>query len=130
MAIHPAVFVPPLVVAHLLGLVLLGYSLEKVFGVFSKLLRRLRPGSLRHKATGQALGNLPALRQNLEAEEARSDAKAGCFDADWESSLEARSLAGLTKAPQFRVVSQPWTRGCDCEVCLLCPVASHIVTTS
>ena len=128
MAIHPAVFVPPLVVAHVLGLILLGYSLEKVFGVFTKLLRRLRPGTFRHKTTDPALGNLPVPKLPLEAEEAPPDAKAGCSSPDWESSLEARALAGLTQAPQFRVLSQPWTRGCDCEVCPLCPMPSHTLT--
>lgn len=115
MAIHPAVFVPPLVVAHILGLVLLGYSLEKVFGVFSKLLRYLRPKNLLHIKPDRALGNLPAPKLPAEADGA-PPVEAGCSDTDWDSSLEARTRVGLTEAPQFRAVSLPWTRGCDCEV--------------
>ena len=42
MAIQPTVFVPALAVAHLLGIIILVYSLEKVFGVVSKTRRRLR----------------------------------------------------------------------------------------
>ena len=41
MAIHPDVFVPPLAVAHLVGLAALFYSLEKVTGCFSRAWRAL-----------------------------------------------------------------------------------------
>ena len=39
MTIHPDVFVPPLAVAHLVGLAALFYSLEKVTGCFSRTWR-------------------------------------------------------------------------------------------
>ena len=41
MTIHPDVFVPPLAVAHLVGLAALFYSLEKVTGCFSRTWRAL-----------------------------------------------------------------------------------------
>ena len=41
MTIHPDVFVPPLAVAHLVGLAALCYSLEKVTGCFSRAWRAL-----------------------------------------------------------------------------------------
>lgn len=118
MAVHPAVFVPPIVVAHVLGFVLLGYSLEKVFGAFSKLLRRIRPGIARRRALQHSLGSVPQPKLPLEADEAPPEAEPSCSDTDWDSSLEARARAGLIEAPQFQVLSQPWVRGCDCEVCL------------
>ena len=118
MAVHPAVFVPPIVVAHVLGLTLLGYSLEKVFGVFSKLFRRIRPGLAGRRALQHSSDNVPQpkLPAVLEADEA-PPATPSCSETDWDSSLEARARAGLIEAPQFRVLSQPWIRGCDCEVC-------------
>ena len=118
MAVHPAVFVPPIVVAHVLGFILLGYSLEKVFGVFSKLLRRIRPGYARRRAQQHPLGSLPQPKLHLEADEAPPEAQPSCSDTDWDSSLEARARAGLIEAPQFQALCLPWVRGCDCEVCL------------
>ena len=118
MAVHPAVFVPPIVVAHVLGFILLGYSLEKVFGVFSKLLRRIRPGFARRSALQHSLRSVPQPKLPSEADEAPTEAQPSCSDTDWDSSVEARARAGLIEAPQFRVLSQPWVRGCDCEVCL------------
>ena len=116
MAIHPQVFVPPLVVAHVLGFILLGYSLEKVFGVFSKLIRAVRPSTLLRKAPGSGLGHLQPPKLPLEADEAPPDGQQDGPSTDWDSSLEARARTGLIEAPQFRVLSQPWVRGCDCEV--------------
>lgn len=118
MAVHPAVFVPPIVVAHVLGFILLAYSLEKVFGLLSKPLRRIRPGIARRRAPQNSLGSAPQPKLPLEADEAPPETQPSCSDNDWDSSLEARARAGLIEAPQFRVLSQPWVRGCDCEVCL------------
>ena len=119
MAVHPAVFVPPIVVAHVLGFALLAYSLEKVFGVFSKLLRRFRPGSARRRATEHTLGDLPQPKLPLEADEAPQSTQPSCSGTDWDSSLEARAMTGLVAAPQFRAISQPWRRDCNCEVSFL-----------
>ena len=116
MAIHPQVFVPPLVVAHVLGFVLLGYSLEKVFGVFSKLIRAVRPSTLLRKAPECGLAHLQQPKLPLEANEAPPDGQHNGSSTDWDSSLEARARTGLVQAPQFRVLSQPWVRGCHCEV--------------
>ena len=117
MAVHPAVFVPPIVVAHVLGFILLAYSLEKVFGLLSKPFRRIRPGFARRRAPHNSLGSVPQPKLPLEADEAPPEAQPSCSDTDWDSSLEARARAGLIEAPQFRTLSQPWVRGCDCEVC-------------
>ena len=116
MAIHPQVFVPPLVVAHVLGFVLLVYSLEKVFGVFSKLIRAVRPSTLLRKAPESGLGHVQQPKLPLEADEAPSDGQQNGPSTDWDSSLEARARTGLIQAPHFRVLSQPWVRGCHCEV--------------
>ena len=82
---------PPLVVAHVLGFILLGYSLEKVFGVFSKLIRAVRPFTLLRKAPGSGLGHLQPPKLPLEADEAPPDGQQDCPSTDWDSSLGARA---------------------------------------
>ena len=122
MAVEPAVFVPPLVVAHVLGFILLLYSLEKVSGVVSKaLLRRRR--SLPVDAPdvkGVKKYSSPANEESVIAgNEDAPNSIPGALEAspqprDWDSSLETRVMTHTGKEPL--VLNAAWVRGCSCQV--------------
>ncbi len=112
MAIQPTVFVPALAVAHLLGIILLLYSLEKVFGVVSKTRRRLR--SRVHRDDHIDL-------EESDHAERGSRPTAEEFNAYFSEQLD---LMCSSKAFQggIAVQSQPvgrltdaWIRGCSCR---------------
>jgi hypothetical protein len=132
--IEPAVFVPAIAVAHVLGVILLLYSVEKVSGVLSKLGRRLRarPKRTVSQATRQreasiALGTTPNgkiqnVDENVDAEYSTSgcsaddDASQVPSNHDWDSSADARARTGIVNEREPHVLTAPWIRGCKCIV--------------
>ena len=119
MAVEPAVFVPPIVVAHVLGFVLLLYSIEKVSGVISKTVLRRRRSSPVESPTRKALPR-SALDSNrpigVSAAGQEEDVGQGAQEhRDWDSSLEARAMTHA--APDMpHMLTAPWVRGCACQV--------------
>ena len=123
MAVEPAVFVPPLVVAHVLGLILLLYSLEKVSGVVSKTLLR------RRRALPLDVPDIKCVKRARTPPNSEEGTLAGEEDAsmsihsalegspqhtDRDSSLEARAMTDTVKEPF--VLTAAWVRGCSCQV--------------
>ena len=112
MAIQPAVFVPALAVAHLLGIILLLYSLEKVFGVVSKTRRRLR--SRVHRDDHIDL-------EESDHAERGSRPTAEEFNAYFSEQLDLMRSSKVFQGG-IAVQSQPvgrltdaWIRGCSCR---------------
>lgn len=103
MAVQWAIFVPAVVFAHVLGAVLLLYSLEKVSGVVSKnwnrLFRRIKNASKTEDA------------DSLNRED---------------SAPRGGPTAELETAAQRARVTDAWRRGCSCQVIEFpCNVAQH-----
>lgn len=133
MAVEPAVFVPPLVVAHVLGFILLLYSLEKVSGVVSKSLLRRRRSLPIDPPEAKGVKRARASPVNEEGNIAcNEDAPSGnqsslegsVLHSDRDSSLEARSVTNTVKEPL--VLTAAWVRGCSCQVwhhAQTCPIA-------
>ena len=129
MAVEPAVFVPPIVVAHLLGFILLLYSVEKVSGIISKtFLRRRRPVEAPvvqqrpgpSKINGHPTANSTATGTDTEAEAAYFDTQSSMEEPaqhrDWDSSQEARAMTHLANAGDSQQLTAAWVRGCTCQV--------------
>ena len=127
----PQVYVPAIAVAHTFGLILLLYSLEKVYGIFSKLGRRLRPRRQKAEKTAskkvilepdEVNGTIHKIEEE-ETDDAASVASSSSQDDqtersnhDWDSSAEARARAGIIAEAEPHVLTPPWIRGCSCEV--------------
>jgi hypothetical protein len=94
MAVQWDIFVPAVVFAHLLGAVLLLYSLEKVSGVVSKTWNRVT----RRIRNGAKTDDADQLRQKSE------------------SALKGGPTAELEAAAHKARVVTSWRRGCSCEV--------------
>lgn len=111
MAIQLAIILPALICAHVLGLVLLLYSLEKTFGVISRIRKRFRLRIYR----GVAADLCETERSDTSPRTVKEDAP---FDFP---SLEHRSSSSQGKAavqgePARCAVNEPWIRGCRCQV--------------
>ncbi len=128
---NPSVYVPAIAVAHTLGLILLLYSLEKVFGIFSKLSRRLRRRPKVEKVASKKVGFEPREEngstihkiEEEETDDAASITSSSSDDADtvrsnhdWDSSADARARAGIVAEAEPHVLTAPWIRGCTCQV--------------
>ena len=124
MAVEPAVFVPPLVVAHVLGFILLLYSLEKVSGVISKtFLRRRRSLPVDGTAVKRSRP-LPASREGNEDPSINTLGGSPQHE-NQNGSSEARPMTDTVKEPL--VLTAAWVRGCSCQVqhcahCIALPV--------
>jgi hypothetical protein len=94
MAVRWDIFVPAVVFAHLLGAVLLLYSLEKVSGVVSKSWSRL----------------VRRIKNASKTEDAANLRK------DSESAPAGGPVAELEAAAHKARVQNAWRRGCACKV--------------
>lgn len=130
---HPSVYVPAIAVAHAFGLILLLYSLEKSFGLFTKISRRFRRRRLKSEKTLSRKVILEPKEENGKVgsveEEVTDDAASIASDSsvdelpsrnpsnhDWDSSADARARAGIVAEPEPHVLNPPWVRGCSCQV--------------
>ena len=130
---HPSIYVPAIAVAHAFGLILLLYSLEKTFGLFSKLSRRFRRRRLKPekslsrkvvlepKEEGRKMGSI---EEEITDDAASMDSDSSLDELpgrapsnhDWDSSADARARAGIVAEPEPHVLNPPWIRGCSCQV--------------
>jgi hypothetical protein len=103
MAVLYCVWVPTVAFAHLLGLVLLVYSLEKTSGAVSKLLRRLRPKPVPDPENG--LAKVVSLGRTLS------------LTASATSGVHHNAAFGMGETPKTsNKKGAQWFRGCNCEV--------------
>lgn len=142
---YPSIYVPAIAVAHTLGLILLVYSLEKVFGLFSRLLRRVRRRRQRpEKVTSRRVtfepkeqnGKVHKIEEAVEEEDDSSfhegtsddDVTEGApSNHDWDSSADARARAGIVAEAEPHVLTPPWIRGCSCQVNQSIAMACHSI---
>jgi hypothetical protein len=101
MAVHWQVFLPAVIFAHVLGAILLLYSLEKVSGLVSKTWKRI---------TGPCVN---AARTN-DADQLRHNSDSGSVEIAKGAPLELEQAAQKVRG------STIWRRGCDCTV--RCPL--------
>jgi hypothetical protein len=131
MAVEPAVFVPPIAVAHVLGFLLLLYSLEKVSGVVSKTFRWRRRSSPVDNPSPKAqprTGSDDSPQDDLSTAQAPKDGEEpmGAPEephGDWDSSLEARAMMHTAAEPHM--LTAPWVRGCACQARCLHAASQH-----
>ena len=134
--IQPAVFVPPIAIAHVFGIILLVYSLEKVSGVFSKLGRRIRSRRKRiarqttapptkvtsPDAEANQNGHLQDIVEEGEHDDCASFISEGSDEDDaegnhdWNSSADARQATSIVAESEPHVLTPAWIRGCQCIV--------------
>lgn len=130
---HPSVYVPAIAVGHAFGLILLLYSLEKTFGLFTKIFRRFRRRRLRPEKTPSRKVVLEPKEEggkvgSIEEEVTDDTASIGSDSSvdevpgrvpsnhDWDSSADARARAGIVAEPEPHILNPPWVRGCSCQV--------------
>ena len=111
MAIQLATILPALIVAHVLGLILLLYSLEKTFGVVSNTRRRFRIRSHRGVAADLCETDGSDKGRRTEDEEAPFESPSSEYSIG-----SSQGKAALQDEPAVCAVSEPWIRGCSCQV--------------
>lgn len=111
MAVQLATILPALIIAHVLGLVLLLYSLEKTFGVVSRARKRFSIRSKRGVAADLCETDRSDTSRRTEEREAPFES------APSEHSIgSSQGKAAVQDEPAFCAVSEPWIRGCSCQV--------------
>ena len=112
MAIQPTVFVPALAVAHLLGAILLLYSLEKVFGLVSKTRRRLRSRVHRDDQV-----DLEESARACRDSRLTEDAFHVSIPNQYSTKCSSTSFQGDITVEQSQpvgILKDAWVRGCSC----------------
>ena len=111
MAVQLATILPALICAHVLGLILLLYSLEKTFSVVSRTRKRLN--SRVYRGVAADLG---------EADRSDTSESSGKQKAPFRSSSSQRihcssqGHADVQTQPAHCAKNEPWSRGCSCQV--------------
>ena len=111
MAIQLATILPALICAHVLGLVMLLYSLEKTFGIISRTRRRLRLRIYR----GVAAELCETERSETSPRTVEERAPFG-FPALEHRDGSSQGKAAVQGEPAHCAVNEPWIRGCRCQV--------------
>lgn len=119
MAVEPAVFVPALAVGHILGVLLLIYGLEKVYGVLRKARRRFssrissRPS---HDQVADQVARLPRFPAENDYDETYTTPCAS--ECSFESTQGKATAVSMQCEQPVRRLSDPqkWIRGCSCQV--------------
>ena len=111
MAIQLATILPALICAHVLGLVLLLYSLEKTFGVVSRIRKRFRLRIYR----GVAADLCETERSDASPRTATEGAPFGFLSLE-HGSGSSQGKAAVQAEPAHCAVNEPWIRGCRCQV--------------
>jgi hypothetical protein len=106
MAVLHEVWVPTVVVAHILGVILLLYSLEKVNGIVSKAWKRLFCSEVA-PAPEDALTKAVSIGRTLS------------LTASATSGVHHNAAFGVETPKTSLKQEKTWIRGCDCQVCLL-----------
>jgi hypothetical protein len=117
MAVEPAVIVPALAVGHILGLLMLVYSFEKVYGVIRKTRRHFATRLASCPSEDQVasgVARLPGLSGTNHQDENLS---AGCSLHCSFDSIQGKTTAISVQYKQaVRPFSESWIRGCLCRV--------------
>lgn len=104
MAVLHEVWVPTVVVAHILGVILLLYSLEKVNGIVTKAWKRLFSSEV-----------APAAEDGLA--KAVSIGRTLSLTASATSGVHHNAAFGVETPKASLKQDKTWIRGCDCQVC-------------
>ena len=109
--IQLATILPALLVAHLLGAVLLLYSLEKVLGIVSKTRRRF--ASRLYKGVASDLGAADGVDAGSQPVKEEDDDASHVSEHSFSSS---QGKAALVQCQPISDRTEPWSRGCSCQV--------------
>eukprot|EP00884_Botryococcus_braunii_P015425 jgi/Botrbrau1/2566/Bobra.0079s0051.1 len=108
MAVLHEVWVPTVVVAHILGVILLLYSLEKVNGIVSKAWKRLFCSEIA-PAPEDALTKAVSIGRTLS------------LTASATSGVHHNAAFGIETPKTSLKQEKTWIRGCDCQSGCSCP---------
>ena len=111
MAVQLATILPPLICAHLLGLILLLYSLEKTFGIVSRTRKRFRIRVYRGIAADLCETDRSDTSRRIEIGEAPFDSASSEYSVG-----SSQGKAAAQDEPASCAVKEPWIRGCSCQV--------------
>ena len=111
MAIQLATILPALICAHILGLVLLLYSLEQTFGIVSRTRKRFRLRIYR----GVAADLCETERSDTTPITGEEGAPFGSPSLEYRSGI-SQGKAAVQDEPAHCAVNEPWIRGCRCQV--------------
>ena len=111
MTVQLATILPALICAHVLGLILLLYSLEKTFGFVSRTRKRFRIRVYRGVAADLCETDRSDTSRKIDIGQAPFDSLSSEFS---DGSSQGKTAAQDEPVPC--AVKEPWTRGCSCQV--------------
>ena len=111
MAVQLATILPALISAHVLGLILLLYSLEKTLLFVSRTRKRFRSRVYRGVAAEFGEADRSDTSERTENKEAPFESS-----SSEHSYCSSQGKADVQAQPAYCAKNEPWIRGCSCQV--------------